>query len=190
MQINGYEGLSIDITLSSKFLVPLVKISYSKIAPSGAKDQIDDIEGKLRDHYGVIYTDASKYQTEVLEKEKSIAKFGQKLCEVSSGNKTFDLHKVCLTEPEFDEKQFYLQGILTFFIDGASKVDVNRFWHYFILYDKESGDIAGFTICYQAHRNAKMFRTKLALIFIYPTYQKMGLGSKLYESVLNHYVQD
>lgn len=104
MQINGYEGLSIDISLSSKFLVPLVKISYTKIAPSGAKDQIDDIEGKLRDHYGVIYTDATKYQMEVLEKEKSLPKYGQKLCEVSSGNKTFDLHKVCLTEPEFDEK--------------------------------------------------------------------------------------
>lgn len=76
MQIIGYEGLSIDITLSSKFLVPLVQISYTKIAPSGAKDQIDDIEGKLRDHYGVIYTDPKKYQVEVLEVEKTIPKFG------------------------------------------------------------------------------------------------------------------
>lgn len=56
--------------------MPLVQISYTKIAPSGAKDQIDDIEGKLRDHYGVIYTDPKKYQVEVLEVEKSLPKFG------------------------------------------------------------------------------------------------------------------
>ena len=105
MQIIGYEGLSIDIALSSKFLVPLVKISYTKIAPSGAKDQIDDIEAKLRDHYGVIFTDPKKYQHEVLEVEKTLPKFGSKLGEVkSSSGKTFDLHKVCLTEEGFDER--------------------------------------------------------------------------------------
>jgi hypothetical protein len=71
-----------------------------------------------------------------LEVEKTLPKYGQKLGEVKSNcGKSFDTHKVCLTEEIFDEKQFFLQGILTFFIDGASKVDINRFWHYFILYD-------------------------------------------------------
>jgi hypothetical protein len=60
----GFEGLSIDISLSPKFLVPLVRISYDKKAPSFAR--VDDIEGKLRNHFGVIYTDAAKYQTEVI----------------------------------------------------------------------------------------------------------------------------
>jgi histone acetyltransferase 1 len=55
----GYEGLSIDIRLSQKFLIPLVKISYEKKAPECAN--IDDIEEKLRSHYGKIYTDAALY---------------------------------------------------------------------------------------------------------------------------------
>lgn len=86
-----------------------------------------------------------------------------------------------MNEKNFDERQFYLQGILTFFIDGASKVDINQFWHYFILYEKKTDNIAGFTICYEAHKNADEYRTKLALAFIYPHHQKEGLGSKMYE---------
>jgi hypothetical protein len=102
-------------------LVPLVKISYTQKA-SGENIKIDDIESILRDHYGVIYTDASKYQKEVIDVEKSLPKFGKKISEIDS---KYDVHKVCLNEPDFDERQFYLQGILTFFIDGASKVDIN-----------------------------------------------------------------
>lgn len=82
-----------------------------------------------------------------------------------------------------------MQGILTFFIDGASKVDINQFWHYFILYDKEDGNIAGFTICYEAHKNAEEYRTKLALAFVFPNYQRGGLGSKMYEEVYKHYLE-
>lgn len=55
-QIMGYEGLSIDVTFSPKYLVPLVQITYQKKAPAFISG--DDIEGKLRDHYGKIYTDS------------------------------------------------------------------------------------------------------------------------------------
>lgn len=49
-------------------------MSYSKKAPSFAS--IDDIEAKFKDHYGTIWTDASLYQVEVLDKEKQITKYG------------------------------------------------------------------------------------------------------------------
>jgi len=66
--------LSIDITLSPKYLRPLVNVRYEKKAPSFAK--IDDIEAILRDHYGVIYTDAQEFQEKVINEEKQIPKFG------------------------------------------------------------------------------------------------------------------
>ena len=52
-----------------------MKISYTKKAP-GDNTKLDNIEEKLRDHYGVIYTDASKYQKEVIDVEKTLPKFG------------------------------------------------------------------------------------------------------------------
>lgn len=57
------------ICLSSKRLIPFVKIAYTRKAPPFAK--IDDIEQLLTKHYGTIYTDLAKYTAEVLEPEKA-----------------------------------------------------------------------------------------------------------------------
>jgi len=43
-RISGYEGLSIDITLSKKKLTPYIKITYQSKAPAFANiDNLDDI---------------------------------------------------------------------------------------------------------------------------------------------------
>ena len=55
------------ICLSSKRLIPYVKIAFTRKAPPFAK--IDDIEQLLTKHYGTIYTDLAKYTAEVLEPE-------------------------------------------------------------------------------------------------------------------------
>ena len=57
------------VCLSSKRLIPFVKISYTKKCPPFAKS--DDIEQILTKHYGTIYTNLEKYQTEVLDAEKT-----------------------------------------------------------------------------------------------------------------------
>lgn len=59
-QISGYEGLSIDITLSAKRLIPLVQISYKAKAPAFAN--IDNITEKLQKHYGRIYESPAEYK--------------------------------------------------------------------------------------------------------------------------------
>jgi GNAT superfamily N-acetyltransferase len=152
----------------------------------------DDINQKLQDHYGKIYTDAQKFETEVLAKERQMGSFGEKVAEVESGGnekRTFEVRKVCMTEEGFAEQQFYLQGLLTFFVDAANKIEISSFWHYFLLCEKETGNVAGFSLCYEGHRSTVEFRTKLALFFILPPYQGLGLGSKLYAALYKHYRQ-
>ena len=68
-RIQGYEGLSATIGLSAKRLVPFLKIAYTRKAPPFAK--IDDIEQLLTKHYGTLYTDLAKYQSEVLAPEQA-----------------------------------------------------------------------------------------------------------------------
>lgn len=91
---------------------------------------------------------------------------------------------------DFSSLQHYLQTILLFFIDGASKIDVEGFWNYFILYHKQTGHIAGFTTVFEAHKSAEKFRTKLAQIFVLPIHQGKGLGTVLYEEVYKYYLQN
>ena len=61
------------ICLSSKRLIPFVKIAYTRKAPPFAK--IDDVEQLLTKHYGTIYLDLAKYEAEVLAVENA-ADFG------------------------------------------------------------------------------------------------------------------
>ena len=61
------------ICLSSKRLIPFVKIAYTRKAPPFAK--IDDVEQLLTKHYGTIYFDLAKYEAEVLAVENA-ADFG------------------------------------------------------------------------------------------------------------------
>ena len=75
-QILGYENLAIDITLSEKFLIPLVQISYTKKAPAFAVN-VTNIDKILTDHFGTIYTDVQKYQSEVLDWEAKCPMLGQ-----------------------------------------------------------------------------------------------------------------
>ena len=65
-QITGYEGLSINISLSPVFWRPLVNISYKKKAPESAAGKIDDIEAILTKHYGQIWTDVNEFNQSVL----------------------------------------------------------------------------------------------------------------------------
>ena len=87
-----------NISLSPKFLRPLVRISYDSKAPASAAGNIDNIEEKLRDIYGVIHTDAAEYAATVLEAEKKLDKFGVKVGEVTSKVGSYDVHKVPVTQ--------------------------------------------------------------------------------------------
>jgi len=147
-----------------------VRVSHSKKVPDGLEVVADNIEEVLEKHYGKIYTDSKVYQSEVLDKEKALPAFGTKVGELSSGDKEFEIRKVCMTEENFVDWQYYMQAVLTFFIDAASKVQASRYWHFFILYEKKTGNVAGFICVYEAHKSATEFRTKLSLAFVYPTY--------------------
>jgi len=58
-QIRGYEGLSVDLTLSKKRLIPYLQISYEKKAPAFALS--DNIKEKLEKHYCRIYENVSEF---------------------------------------------------------------------------------------------------------------------------------
>jgi len=58
-RVSGYEGLSVDITLSKKRLIPFLQITYESKAPAFAN--IDKIEEKLGKHYGRIYDKNEEY---------------------------------------------------------------------------------------------------------------------------------
>ena len=103
-KIRGYEGLSIDISLSPKFLVPFVRVTHTKKAEGNV--QVDDVMDLLSKHYGRVYTDHELFQKEVLNEEKNLDMFGEKVSEFKIGDKSYQINKVCTEEQhqKFDER--------------------------------------------------------------------------------------
>ena len=82
-RISGYEGLSVDITLSKKRLVPFLQISFDQKAPAFAN--IDNIKEKLEKHYGRIFENVSDY-TKIIKEEETFTPIGEKLIDITLAN--------------------------------------------------------------------------------------------------------
>ena len=97
-RISGYEGLVLEISLSSKRLFPFIKIQYEKKAPAFAN--VDNLNEKLQKHYGKIFESTSEFQ-KVLEEESSISLPGKPLIEFIVNEKQFQTRIVCLDDETF-----------------------------------------------------------------------------------------
>lgn len=99
-RVSGYEGLSVDMILSKKRLMPFVMIKYESKAPAFAN--IDDLDEKLQKHYGRVYDKPEEF-LKILKQEEDLPLPGVKLTEIKQGDKSFVIHKVCLDDENFHE---------------------------------------------------------------------------------------
>eukprot|EP00347_Sterkiella_histriomuscorum_P005759 403355378 len=186
-RISGYEGLSIDITLSKKKLMPFVQFTYENKAPAFAN--IDNINDLLLKHYGRISERPEDF-IKILKEEENFVPLGDKLKDIIDGEKEYEVYKVSLDNEAFHEQNFYLQSILPFFIDGASVIEPSPFWKYFLIYEKISKNLLAFATVFEAHHSVDKFRARISQVLVLPPYQKQGLGQKLYQSIFDHYRLD
>lgn len=148
------------ICLSSKRLIPFLKVTYVKKAPPFAK--IDDIEQLLTKHYGTVYTDLEKYQAEVLAKEQTseVSLPGSQYIAYEEQNQV--VQRIRLSDASFHEQNYFLQALLPFFIEGAVIVEPSPFWNYFMVYEKSSERLMALFTVYEAHLSMDRYRTKVS----------------------------
>jgi len=73
--------------------------------------------------------------------------------------------------------------VLPFFIDGASQIDANRYWKYFLVYEQNTDKLVALCTVFEAYHNAEKFRLKISQVLVLPPYQRRAIGGKLYEIV-------
>lgn len=167
-------------------MIPFLKVTYAKKAPPFAK--IDDIEQLLTKHFGTIYTDLDKYQTEVLAKEKTseVSMPGTEYITNEEQNQV--VQRVRLSEGSFsNEQNYFMQALLPFFIEGAVIVEPSPFWNYFMVYEKSSQKLMALFTVYEAHLSMDRYRTKVSQVLVLPPYQRRGIASRVYELIYKEY---
>lgn len=164
-----------------------MQISYEKKAPAFAN--VDNIEDKLMKHYGKMYTDYQKFNSEVIHYENTQfqcpgAQFGHIK---GSDLRDYKVQFVSLADQSFHEQNYFAQAVLPFFVDGASQIDPNRYWKYFLVYEQNTDKLVALCTVFEAHHHAEKFRLKISQVLVLPPYQRRGIGAKLYELVYEHY---
>lgn len=79
-----------------------------------------------------------------------------------------------------------MQALLPFFIEGASPIEPNNFWKYFLIYDRQEC-LASIMTLYEAYQNADKMRMKISQVLVMPPYQRQGIASTLYRMVFDMY---
>ena len=130
-------------------------------------------------------------QVSILQKPK--LKRNHKASMGSFQQKVFDIYKVKGDSEYFKEVNRRFQAIFQFYIDGASFIDFDPNWHYFVCYMDHK--LVGYTSVLEEKRlvagskkNNFTSRVLLSQFIVLPPYQGLGLGSTLLRAVYDYYI--
>ena len=99
------------------------------------------------------------------------------------GEKDYEIYTITTKDKEFNKLNNQFQQLFIFFIDGASFIDVDQNWRYFILLCKSQKSIVGFATTYQVNEKLSRTATRISQFLILPPYQKRGLGKIILEAI-------
>lgn len=105
-----------------------------------------------------------------------------------TSTKSLKVFKINADHPNFKSMNTHLQALLQFYIEGASFISVDPYWHYFLVY-MDNKLIAYGTTFEEFHKSPKAGVT-ISQVLVLPPYQKLGIGSELLSIIYQHYIKD
>ena len=88
----------------------------------------------------------------LIPEENQVEPFGAVFDSISTPNgEQYTVRHICLDDSSFESMNTNVQALLPFFIDGASPISPNQFWHYFLVYNESSGHLACIYTVFHAH---------------------------------------
>lgn len=205
--IFGYTDLCVKIYYSCAKLNIYMGLQYHNMVK---KDQTDGVEAD-----DVLKLICSKYETNVfynlnefsltLAKEKSFTPYGKlenefeidaSLDGCQSKKRHFFIYKAHSSDPGFVAYHERMQTFLLWFIEAVSYIDIDDDrWDFFVLYERISLDnsnefqycFVGYSTIYRYYAYPNNVRPRISQFIILPPFQRLGLGTKLLETIYSHY---
>ncbi|KAH3679351.1 hypothetical protein WICMUC_001091 [Wickerhamomyces mucosus] len=201
-QIFGYKDLKINLAFDSITFLPYLRIDYSE----KLNDDVEDIQKKLLE----FLPDDTVVQNEVkwvdtFNKEQTIlpdyTTLFHKIDNYNIKNQNFTIYKTNFAIEYSIKLLKRLQIFVLLYIEAGSYIDTSDLnWDLFLVVNDETKKIIGFstTYSYFKYKGAKEFdstdkiskRNKISQFIILPPYQGSHHGYKLYESIVNHWLND
>jgi histone acetyltransferase 1 len=214
--IFGYKGLRVNYYLTPGTLEACINLDFKEKLTAQRFDGIeaDDIyEAFTKFGCSAGFTrNPDVFCSEKLVADRQFKPYGAKVHEYtrevksangSSSSRSFEVYKIDATMPEFTNPKFLeyidrVQTMLVFFIETASFVDTeDPQWTFFLVYEKRKLSNSefryatiGFLSLYNYYAYPDKVRARVSQVLVMPTYQNMGHGAELLESVYRDAVND
>ena len=187
--IRGYKGLKILISLTPKTFFAHINIKYAE------KLNINDnIETIFDEHFKERYSKDKETFINKLKEEENMEQKGKLMYE----EKNRKIYNIDILEDNFVDENYSIQALCTFFIDAASFIPIEtNFWGYFLVVEndeKKEGNIneknmwktVGICSYKNFHIELNKYFTMLSQFFIFPIYQRKGIGTFLLEHIYKY----
>ena len=188
--IHGYKGLKIFISLTPKTFFAHINIQYTE-------KQIvnDDVENILAEHFKERFTRNKDNFISKLNEEKNKTQKG--ILIYSENNRK--IYNIDILKDDYTDENYSIQALCTFFIDAASFIPVEtNFWGYFVIVencestkDKNIENDINWKmlgICSYKNFHIELYKyfTMLSQFFVFPPYQRKGVGTFLLENIYKY----
>ena len=101
--------------------------------------------------------------------------------------KTFKVYRVNAQQVTFTHLNSHLQAILKFYIESASFIPLDPYWHYFLVY--MDNKLVAYATTFDEFLKVPKAPLTISQVLVLPPYQKFGIGSTLLETIYNFYVR-
>jgi histone acetyltransferase 1 len=174
---------------------------------SSLTHQVNDLpnnEGLKADNVHVIteffpngyYTNLEEFLNVTEKKAKNFEPAGEKLVEFTTSDekRTFEIYLCESSTPNFQQYHARLESFIFWYIDASSRIDHDEKWRFFVVYERfvnADGETryasAGYASVYQYFHYPDKMRPRVAQFLILPPFQRKGIGSKLLQTIYQHY---
>ena len=188
--IHGYKGLKILISLTPKTFFAHINIQYTE-----KQNVNDDVENILSEHFKGRFTRNKDNFISKLNEEKNKTQKG--IVIYSENNRK--IYNIDILKDDYTDENYSIQALCTFFIDAASFIPIEtNFWGYFVIVENcestkdknEENDINWKTlgICSYKNFHIELYKyfTMLSQFFVFPPYQRKGVGTFLLENIYKY----
>ncbi|XP_017771915.1 PREDICTED: histone acetyltransferase type B catalytic subunit isoform X2 [Nicrophorus vespilloides] len=192
--ITGYRNLQITLNILPNSFHVRLNLIYDEMLNNSRRGEIADNIGEKFMEWFPHKTDSYEAYEDLKAKEDYTKMFGHNIVSFKDETEKSKFHITVCDRKDLDFLEFHkrFQGLIVFFIDAASIIDVtDRNWYYFYVYkdvklgDKRVGHFPiGFCTVYNFIASGKV---RIAQLFILPNFQMRGLGTRLLGTVYKYF---
>ncbi|KAH0603481.1 uncharacterized protein H6S33_007803 [Morchella sextelata] len=203
--IFGYRNLNVRLAFAADSMSPCLDVSWDKKKKPVGEVVAEDVEAILQEYLPeeAFKSDLKTFQNTLANKTAPFTPPGSLLHTSTHLDTTYEIWHANLSDPLCQDLLSRIQILILLFIEGGTFITLDddewsqKRWDIFFLYAKSPSNeysFIGYSTVYRYYYFSpsveNLARARLSQFLILPPYQRQGHGSRFYDALIAHYLED